>query len=113
MIAKSILVVTSMELIQATPLNSLRNIEQNPLDRYCGTSWPEAAEACPLPCSSGSDEECTPLGGDFKCFGYTGCSDKVTLEGGITGGNSFAEEESEGSDGDDVIAANKFCGATW
>lgn len=111
MVAKSILVVTSLELIQAAA-NSFRNLEENPLDHYCGTSWPNAAAVCSLPCPNGNDKECSSLGSNFECFGYTGCNYKFTSEGGNATGEFAVVEEASGGSNDDVVAANKFCGAT-
>jgi hypothetical protein len=91
---------------------------ENPQDHYCGLSWPDAFDNCPKPCPSQDDSDCISLGANFKCYGYTGCRDKVgdgeDASGGQESSNgNLVESGEEGEDGEDVVEANKYCGATW
>lgn len=91
------------QLLTSTAASSTRALSENPLDHYCGSTWPQAAEACSQPCPGGQDEEC---GGSETCFGYTGCNAKLMEEGEMGSGL-------EDGEGENVVAANKYCGVTW
>lgn len=87
-----------------TTINNDRSLsENNPLDHYCGTTWPQAAETCSQPCPTGQDDECSNIG--ETCFGYTGCNAKVLED--------TTNSAMEGGKGENMVAANKYCGVTW
>lgn len=98
--------------------NPLRNLQENPRDHYCGLTWPDAFETCSLPCPGETDDECSSLGEGYGCFGYTGCRDKVGAENSPIGNDGEAQEDTVegvqlGADGQNIVDANKYCGATW
>lgn len=45
--------------------------EPNPDNRYCGSNWQTAHDACDAPCPSALDEDCGP---GMYCFGYVDCT---------------------------------------
>ena len=64
-------------LLLVLALSSNQAAAQNE-DYYCGSSFDEAMNDCPLPCSSGEDSECSNvLGGEYDCYYFTGCADKI------------------------------------
>ena len=98
-----------------------RSLVENPTNHYCGLTWPDAFDRCPLPCPSQQAEECASLGSGYDCFGYTGCNERVGGGGGgnESGGGVALNEGGNGGGGggssseSDVVANNKYCGATW
>jgi hypothetical protein len=55
-----------------------QDFDNNNVDSYCGESFNSAQKDCPMQCASGTDQECVNvLGGEYKCFNLTGCSDKM------------------------------------
>jgi hypothetical protein len=119
MIPKQLLLtVLSSQLFPKAAGSQRRSLEENPLDYYCGTSWPNAADACMQSCPDGDDAVCSnSLGEEYFCFGYTGCNDKLATDDGSDGDGSNAVGDVEGvdvsEDEDLLVAANKYCGATW
>jgi hypothetical protein len=90
----------------------------NEHQHYCGKSWPDAFENCYKPCPTQSDDECSSLGGDeFKCFGYTGCVDKLNEGGSGTESAEAVEEDDDTNQQVSVIEtasdSDFYCGATW
>jgi hypothetical protein len=95
----------------------------NEQQHYCGKSWPDAFENCYRPCPGQSDSECSSLGNgvdndDWKCFGYTGCVDKVGEDGGGTDDSSGETEEQVEVGVVETIsntgdAGDFYCGASW
>jgi len=92
-------------------------------DYYCGMDWVHAANACPKPCPTGTDVECTDqLGDEYACFYYTGCYERYQsgefgpLE---TDEPEVIEEGEELVEQETVIEAtlspntNQYCASTW
>ena len=51
------------------------------IDAYCGTNYFQAQSDCKLECIDGDDSECSEkLGPEYKCFMFTGCTDKVASD---------------------------------
>ena len=90
--------------------NSGRTLEENPTNHYCGLTWPDAFDRCPLPCPSQQADECAVLGSGYDCFGYTGCNDRV---GDSSETVLLPVEEEVGNGGSDIVENNKYCGASW
>jgi hypothetical protein len=97
-------------LILLVHLQLFANAAENPNEFYCGESWPDAFENCQKECLSGEDSECSSLGSGFKCYGYTGCVDKLndeTVDVDVDGGGS----------GTSIAAADNgsdyYCGTSW
>jgi hypothetical protein len=90
---------------------------ENPLDQYCGTTWPDAFESCPLACPGGEDGECSSLGETYRCFGYTGCNAKLGGGQAEAEGETVVEdgvvEEEVADEGGNVVDQNKYCGSSW
>mmetsp|Transcript_14335 Transcript_14335/g.31447 ORF Transcript_14335/g.31447 Transcript_14335/m.31447 type:complete len:963 (-) Transcript_14335:75-2963(-) len=91
-------------------------------DYYCGMDWVHAANACPKPCPTGTDVECTDqLGDEYACFYYTGCYERY--QSGEFGPLETDEpeeiEEGGGQEEQQVIEAtlppnaNQYCASTW
>ena len=104
-------------LLIVAPLLSITSAVTNEHQHYCGKSWPDAFDNCYLPCPTQSDSECAVLGngiddGEWKCFGYTGCKDKLGLVDEETPETDDEEEEGESS-----IAViqdeDSYCGLSW
>lgn len=47
------------------------------VNNYCGLTWTDAYNVCHKPCSTGSDDECTMLGDDYKCQSFTLCHERI------------------------------------
>ena len=51
------------------------------IDAYCGTDYFQAQSDCKLECIDGDDLECSKnLGPEYKCFMFTGCTEKVASD---------------------------------
>jgi hypothetical protein len=102
-------------LIVTSPSQAIDNENQH----YCGKSWPDAFENCYKPCPTQSDEECSSLGGDeFKCFGYTGCVDKLNDGGGGETDSAEAVEEDDDTQQqinvvETMSDSDFYCGTSW
>lgn len=62
---------------------SLINVDQND---FCGKTWTDAYENCPLACPSGNDSDCAGLGADYKCQKYSLCYENI-LSGAVIPNN--------------------------
>jgi hypothetical protein len=85
----------------------------NEHQHYCGKTWPDAFDNCYKPCPTTSDEECSSDDPTWKCFGYTGCVDKLG-----SGEDSSAVEEVEQGSVETISSSGAtdtdfYCGASW
>mmetsp|Transcript_4089 Transcript_4089/g.9186 ORF Transcript_4089/g.9186 Transcript_4089/m.9186 type:complete len:335 (-) Transcript_4089:260-1264(-) len=62
---------------------SVMKIDQND---FCGKTWTDAYENCPLACPSGNDSDCAELGPDYKCQKYSLCYENI-LSGAVVPNN--------------------------
>ena len=93
--------------------------------RYCGTSWPNAANECEYGCPFGADSECQVthgLSAEYSCHYFTGCIKAVDEE--TTGTNDDITDDAAGDAGpitcpngqiiyDTTPVVNNKCGKTW
>jgi len=77
------------------------------IEMYCGTSWPNAANACLQGCPGGTNDECQiNLGPDYECHFFTGCSAKVDP---IEDEDDIEDEDNSSNS----ATSNNRCGKTW
>eukprot|EP00956_Cyclotella_meneghiniana_P012087 scaffold17153_cov65-Cyclotella_meneghiniana.AAC.2 len=86
-----------MRVYLLSPLLSLLSLTSNiqlalaSIDAYCGTDFLKAQSDCKLECIDGDDSNCsTTLGPEYKCFWFTGCTEKLASQGAITDNHSVS-----------------------
>ena len=123
----SYLLLSLALLLNSSLIITLVNASGPTDQRYCGTSWPNAANTCLHDCPSGSDTECHDTHGlslEYTCHYFTGCTNLVDTEESTTnndGDLTNAEEEGGGPitcpNGqiiyDTTSVINNKCGKTW
>lgn len=105
--------------LTVAPILPLTSAVSNEHQHYCGKTWPDAFDNCYLPCPTQTDSECASLGmgiddGEWKCFGYTGCNDKLGLVDEDEETTEMEEEQEEGESSITVIQKDdSYCGLSW
>lgn len=105
-------------LLILVPFSPLTSAVTNEHQHYCGKTWPDAFDNCYLPCPTQSDAECASLGNgadndEWKCFGFTGCVDKLNAGSGGEAAEPVVEDTVVGTVVTEEEVSDSYCGATW